>query len=209
MVRAAMVNKRFGAGLRLVPSLALVLAVFLGGCASFPEREPRPQPDPPPSSAERETTEAEPAEPEAREDIETAAYTPPQREPEALQRDFPRSAGEVSGPAVTSLYRKAEQRAEAGDHASATALLERALRIEPRNPFVWTALAEQHQAAGHHAQADNAASRANGFARGNPFLEARNWRVISAARRDRGDAQGAEMAHERAEQARIRQGSGG
>lgn len=199
MVPAALVMKRY-AGL-------LVAALLLSGCAAFPEREPAPRPG---DDAPSDTTEAGDQEADTQDDgIETAAYTPPSSEPESLQKDYPRDAAEVSGPAVTSLYAQARQSASGDDHASAIALLERALRIEPRNAFVWTALAEQHLAADHYGQAENSAARANGFARGNPYLEARNWRVIADARRDSGDQNGAEQAHERAEQARMRQGGGG
>jgi tetratricopeptide (TPR) repeat protein len=202
MVSATLAVKRYVA--------PLLVGLLLSGCAAFPEREqPVPRPGPereePPDEGARDTDDGK----LSREGIETAVYTPPTSEPESLQKDYPRSAGEVSGPAVTSLYRKARQSASRGDHASAIALLERALRIEPRNPFVWTALAEQHLAAEHYSQAENSAARANGFARGNPYLEARNWRVIADARRGSGDRNGAEQAHERAEQARLRQGGGG
>lgn len=199
MVPAALVMKRY-AGL-------LAAALLLAGCASFPEREPTSRPGDDVSSDRIETEDQEAG---AQSDgIETAAYTPPASEPESLQKEYPRGVAEVSGPAVISLHGQAKQSAAGGDHASAIALLERALRIEPRNAFVWTALAEQHLAADHYDQAENTAARANGFARGNPYLEARNWRVIADARRDSGDQSGAEVAHERAEQARMRQGGGG
>lgn len=201
MVSATLAVKRYVA--------PLLVALLLSGCAAFPEREPAPR-----QGAERDERSKEAAgdaddDTVSEQGIETAAYTPPASKPESLQKDYPRSVGEVSGPAVTSLYQQARQSASGGDHASAIALLERALRIEPRNAFVWTALAEQHLAAEHYSQAENSAARANGFARGNPYLEARNWRVIADARRDRGDQNGAKRAHERAEQARLRQGGGG
>lgn len=191
--------------MRAATGAALLLALLLTGCASFQEpvqRAPAPERAP----AEREPEAAEPEDAES-DPVETAAYIPP--EPEPLVREYPRSAEAVSGPAVTSLHRQAMQQARAGEHASAIAVLERALRIEPRNAFVWTALAEQHLASGDRGQAEQVAGRANGFARGNPYLEARNWRVIADARRDGGDAQGAEQAQERAEQARMRQSSSG
>ena len=200
MVPAALVMKRY-AGL-------LAAALLLAGCASFPEREPTSRPD---DDVPSGSTEADDLETGTQEGggIDTAAYTPPASEPESLQKDYPRGVAEVSGPAVISLHGQARQSAAGGDHASAIALLERALRIEPRNAFVWTALAEQHLAADHYDQAENTAARANVFARGNPYLEARNWRVIADSRRGSGDQSGAAVAHERAEQARMRQGGGG
>lgn len=199
MVRAALVMKRYSA--------ALAVAALLSACTAFPERDSVPRDDAPRAPVEDDTSERTSASDDGA--IETAVYTPPEREPEPLQRDYPRHAAAASGPAVTSLHQQAMRNADNGDHASAIALLERALRIEPRNAFVWTGLAEQHQAAGNHAQAENTASRANGFARSNPYLETRNWRVIAAARRDSGNSSGAELARERSEQARMRQDGGG
>ena len=191
----------------------LVLAgvmLIASGCAPFADPQDRPR-DPAgtatagqgPEVDDSAATEA-PAPPD--DGIETAAYTPP--EPEPLEQRYPRSAGEVSGPAVSSLYRQAQSEADAGRHASAIAVLERAQRIEPRNAFVWSRLAEAQLAAGDAGQAENTALRANSFARGNPYLEARNWRVIADARRSAGDQAGARAAVDRVEQARLRQSGG-
>jgi len=46
-------------------------------------------------------------------------------------------------------------------------------------------------------QAEHKAQRSNSFARGNPWIEVENWRLIAAARQERGDLAGARQARER------------
>ncbi|MEQ1437754.1 tetratricopeptide repeat protein [Fontimonas sp. SYSU GA230001] len=114
--------------------------------------------------------------------------------------DFPRSAEEVSGSAVTALMRQARSALDAGQPAQAASALERALRIEPRNYFVWSLLAKTHLTQGNYAQADSVAGKSNALARGNVYVELENWRTIAAARQAQGDAAGAEDASSRAQE---------
>src|SRR3546814_20444286 len=72
-------------------------------------------------------------------------------------------------------YRKAGQ----PDQAAGT--LERALRIEPRNYFVWSALAQAYLAQKNYAQAESMAQKSNALARGNVYVALENWKTISAA----------------------------
>lgn len=104
--------------------------------------------------------------------------------------------------AVQALLDTAHAALEDGRFASATAALERALRIEPRNPVLWQELAQAHLRAGNHAQAENFAARSNTWAGGNRALLASNWQIIGEARAARGDAAGARQALERAERFR-------
>ena len=110
---------------------------------------------------------------------------------------YPRSAEAVSGPAVLKLMDQARTDLAAGDSEKAVADLERALDIEPRNPFVWQLLADTHLARHLPEQAEYVAQRSNSFAHGNPYIELENWRVIAQARQDRGDASGAQEARDR------------
>lgn len=102
--------------------------------------------------------------------------------------------------AVLALVDKAH--AEAADRRlqSAIGTLERALRIEPRNPFLWQELARQHLAQGDYDQAESLAARSNSWAGANRPLRAANWRLIRDARLARGDAAGAQQAEDRAHQ---------
>jgi cytochrome c-type biogenesis protein CcmH/NrfG len=88
--------------------------------------------------------------------------------------------------------------AEAGRLSQAAASLERALRIEPRNPRVWQELARVRLAQGDYMQVEGLAARSNTWAQDDPALRAENWRLIARAREARGDQQGALVARETA-----------
>ncbi|HVL35497.1 MAG TPA: tetratricopeptide repeat protein, partial [Burkholderiales bacterium] len=70
----------------------------------------------------------------------------------------------------------------AGRLAEAGASLERALRIEPRNPRLWHELARVRLAQGQFAQAEHLAARSNSFAAGDGTLRAQNDKLIAEAR---------------------------
>lgn len=116
----------------------------------------------------------------------------------------PQTAEAASGPAVVSLLKQARSEREAQRPDQAQAVLERALSIEPRNPFVWQALASLHVEQQRPELAESTAQKSNSLARGNPFVEWENWRLIAEARRQRGDTAGAETAQDRADDLRDR-----
>lgn len=103
----------------------------------------------------------------------------------------PRTAEEISGSAVTSLIKQARQLQDAGKNDQAAAVLERALRIEPRNYFTWAMLANVNLAQGNYDQAESLAERSNSLSRGNVYVGLQNWKTIAAARQAQADAVGA------------------
>ncbi len=103
-----------------------------------------------------------------------------------------------TNPAVIALLDKARSDANAGQLPSATATLERALRIEPRNPALWQELALLKLQQGDYRQAENFAARSNSWSGNNKPLAAKNWRIISEALALRGDDKGAQAALARA-----------
>jgi Tfp pilus assembly protein PilF len=70
----------------------------------------------------------------------------------------------------------------AGRLANAAAALERALRIEPRNPRLWQELARVRLQQGEYAQVESLAARSNTWAGTDEHLRAENLRLIDAAR---------------------------
>ncbi|HEY9547101.1 MAG TPA: tetratricopeptide repeat protein [Solimonas sp.] len=108
--------------------------------------------------------------------------------------DYPKTAGQISGAAVTSLMKRASDYRKAGQPDQAAGTLERALRIEPRNYFVWSALAQAYLAQKNYAQAESMAQKSNALARGNVYVALENWKTISAAASAQGDAAGAAAA---------------
>ena len=110
----------------------------------------------------------------------------------------PEPAARTESVAIASLMDGARADADAGRLSQAAASLERALRIEPRNPRVWQELARVRLAQGDYMQVEGLAARSNTWAQGDPALRAENWRLIARAREARGDEQGAMVARETA-----------
>ena len=96
--------------------------------------------------------------------------------------------------AVIALLDLARTDNEAGRREAAGASLERALRIEPRNPWLWHELAQLRLAQGQYEQSISLARKSNSFAGQDRRLQALNWRVIGDARVAQGDTPGAEQA---------------
>lgn len=100
--------------------------------------------------------------------------------------------------AVVALVRNARDEASAGRLNAAAAQIERALRIEPRNPSLWHELARLRLHEGQFDQAAQFATKSNSLATDNAPLRASNWRLIGQARTQSGDQAGAELAFARA-----------
>jgi len=174
----------------------LAVALILGGCATvqppvpvsdslpapMPDTAPAPMPDgvpaPLPDSGAAPLPDSVPG-PVA-----------------ALPAPVPASA------AIASLVTGARADVAAGRLTNAAATLERALRIEPRNPHLWQELARVRLRQGDYAQAESVAARSNSWAGSDGRLRAENWRLIAQAREARGDAAGARAALDAAERQR-------
>ena len=81
-----------------------------------------------------------------------------------------------------------------GRLANAAASLERALRIEPRNPRLWQELSRVRLLQRDYVQAESCAARSNSWAGSDDALRADNWRLIAQARQARGDSDGVKAA---------------
>ena len=80
------------------------------------------------------------------------------------------------------------------------ATLERALRIEPRNPGLWHELAKTRLQQGLATQAISLAAKSNGWSGDNKTLRVANWKLIGEARTQLGDYPGAQTAFDTAAQ---------
>jgi len=96
--------------------------------------------------------------------------------------------------AVIALLDRAQFDNMSGQREAAGASLERALRIEPRNPWLWLELAQLRLDQGQYAQAITLARKSNSFAGRQPRVQAGNWQVIGQARAAQGNSVGAEHA---------------
>jgi predicted Zn-dependent protease len=122
--------------------------------------------------------------------------------PAPVSEPVPAPAPYIENAAVASLVAGARADTAAGRLVHAAASLERALRIEPRNPRLWQELARVRLKQGDYAQAESVAARSNSWAGGDGRLRAENWRLIAQAREARGDAAGARAALEAADRQR-------
>src|SRR5882672_8906443 len=106
----------------------------------------------------------------------------------------------AESPAIASLMDSARADNVAGKLANAAASLERALRIEPRNPRLWQELSRVRLSQRDYVQAESCAARSNSWAGSDDgALRADNWRLIAQAREARGDSDGARAALDAAE----------
>lgn len=102
--------------------------------------------------------------------------------------------------AVVALVDHARVDAAAGREAKAGAGLERALRIEPRNPALWQELAKLRLAQGLYGEAEGLARKSNSFAGIDRRIQAENWRLIGEARTRLGREASAREAFRRAQE---------
>ena len=106
--------------------------------------------------------------------------------------------GREGNAAVVALLESAREAEKVRQYARAAAVLERALKVEPRNPWLWHRLAAIRYRQGRHPEAEALSRRSMSLSPGDRKLESRNWRVIAAARHGQGDEEGAREALRRA-----------
>lgn len=180
---------------------ALSLLALVGCVSSTGQRTGYPngstQPQQPPVGtvypAPQQPQQPLPSAPQQPVPIDQTAMIPPQK----TSPNYPKSAADISGGAVVSLMKQASQSRAAGKYDQASGALERAVRIEPRNYFVWSALARNYLDKKLYDNAESIALKSNSLARGNVYVELENWKIITEARQAQGDAIGAVQAQSR------------
>lgn len=116
---------------------------------------------------------------------------------------------EVDNRAVAMLWGQAEEARRENRTGDAIEALERALRVAPEDPVLWSRLAEMRLRQEEFAVAENLAAKSNALAGDRRLLRYRNWLLIAEARKRRGDEEGAREAREKAEGLRSGQADGG
>lgn len=104
--------------------------------------------------------------------------------PEPAPQNSPPAA---TPPAVLALLGDAESNLQSGDFEDAASSLERAIRIQPRNPRLWHALAEVRLKQQQPILAEDLAKKSTLHAKGDAALIRANWAIIAEARRQKGD----------------------
>jgi predicted Zn-dependent protease len=171
----------------VLTTLLLFVQCVIQGCSSTAPRE-----YPPPVVEKGQQAAVQPSASRRDAPLQTQPYLPPpvSAQDAAIVRSQP--------PAVVALLDQAEQQANAGELESAAASLERAIRIDPRNPVLWYHLATVRLSQGESSQAEQLAVKSNSLAAGNRSQQARNWQLIAQARREQNDPGGAAAAEQRA-----------
>jgi tetratricopeptide (TPR) repeat protein len=161
-----------------VHAAGLALVLLLSGCAltrappSFPPSAPG-HPAKPASTAPAPGTPANPSE-------ATPVPSPAEKPYTPAPRQF------RLGNASQALVAQAHQQAGGGDYAGAAATLERALRIEPDNPLLWTELGRIRMGENNPAQAEAMGRKALALATGDPAAQSSAWHLIADSLRARG-----------------------
>ena len=131
-----------------------------------------------------------------------ACASTPRPEPGPPPSPFSTLPPHPETPAVASLIDNARLDSQAGRYSNAAASLERALRMEPRNPRLWQELSRVRLSQRDFAQAESCAQRSNSWAGSDTALRFQNWQLIAQARDARGDSAGAKAAVDEAERLR-------
>lgn len=189
--------------LRGAPRIApLLLVLLVAGCAGRGRSAPAPVDERPvggaaaPAPAEAPAT-ATPA--PAGPVIQPLEEQPLEAQPLPGQGEGGGAADEPPvNPAIVALLNSAGQELRAGRYEQAAAALERALRIEPANAWLWHRLARIRLEQGELEQAASLAARSNSLAGGDPRLGADNWRLIATVRERQGRGDEARAARARA-----------
>jgi len=130
--------------------------------------------------------------PSDEQEVETRVREPARQDSAGVQV-FP-----LQNPAVKELMADAGAAESAGNYQQASILLERALRIQPRDPEILQGLAEVQMHLRDYQQALNFAVRSYDIGPRVGEICSRNWRTISVAREHLGDHAGSMDAEQRA-----------
>lgn len=122
----------------------------------------------------------------------------PKFEPAAPAEFKPSDNGAALSPAVTALVTAANQSSKSGDVESATAAIERAIRIEPRNGELLYKLAVLRLKQSKPVLAEDLAKKAALLAGKDSVLKKNSWLLIAHAKEMQNDTAGAAEARAKA-----------
>lgn len=105
----------------------------------------------------------------------------------AYQAPMPVEIKPVYSSPVEGLLKNSHELQDKGDLAGAVASIERALRIESKNAYLWNRLAHLRLEQGQSARAVELAAKSRSLAGADDKLKADNWRLAARAWRKEGD----------------------
>jgi hypothetical protein len=153
------------------------------GTVSAPGGGPAPASGPRPAGGgiENRSTDTPPG-------VTVSAYQPPAK----------MEAAPAHTPAVSQLLAEADRKEREGKLDEAADLVERALKLQPRDSHLWYKLGWLRLAQHQYEAAEEFADKSLSLAGGDLELKRSNWRLIAQARQGRGDLAGAQEAEEKA-----------
>jgi hypothetical protein len=170
-------------GWRQLSPAALIAGVLLAGCV------PPDLGTPEPPATTRTPVPARPAPPQPPPPAAVISPVPevmavPPAEAAPLPEPGPqvRTPPKVS-PASQALLTQSRDHQAAGRYAQAAASIERALRIEPRQPVLWLELGNIRLKEADYAQAESMGRKALSLASGDAWVRAEAEQLIASARR--------------------------
>ena len=167
---------------RKLTGLAVLLVAALAACAGPPPVRQEPATPAPPN------TQGSPAE------VQKQVREPARRDSAGVQ------VHPLQNPAVKALLADAAKAESRSDFDAAASSLDRAMRIQPKDPEVLQAMAEIQLHKQDYQQALSFATRSYDDGARVGEICSRNWRTISVARGHLGDDSGAAQAELRASQ---------
>lgn len=175
----------------------LMVGIFLAGCAG---RSAFPPPQTPRKPPEQQSPMGKVTPLPGAQQPQVVRPTRPNRPQRPLPPSKPK---QISSSAVMALLGRADTEVRSGQLSRAAAILQRALNIEPRNPFIYQRLAAVRLAQQQYGQAETLAYKSNSLAVNNPFIQADNWVLIAESRRMRGDQAGRSQAMAKVKRLRL------
>ncbi len=189
--------------------MPMVVVLFLHGCSTkhavqypsgpepAPLPSPRPRPVPAPTPAPVPTPVPAPV-PDAVPDPvpDSGLEAAPESSPATGRESVPVA---VEGKAAGALLASARQNVRAGEFSQAEIMLERALRVEPRNARLWHEMAQVKYSQKDYGQAVQFCIKSNSLAGKDYSLMQQNWLLMEKAYTELGEP-------EKAQQVRIKAG---
>jgi uncharacterized protein HemY len=176
------------------PFVVCLLLAVVAGCAAPPFQTEPPTPSAPSPSGRGPTVPTVPPPGSAEEPVIEAPRPTP------LPKERPKVAPATLSPASQALVTQAQVQRKRGDLPGATVSLERALRIEPRNPLIWIEMGQLRMDQRNYTQAEAMARKALSMSIGDDRTQSQAWRLIAESLRARGRNVEAQEADERAKE---------
>jgi len=177
-------------------SLLLCLIWLLAGCSGFASKQ-----DPAPVYGKSAAIDSSASKKKATGDTRADQTTQIKVVQDSVilkQQDLSVKPQKKSSNVVVALLSDADASYKQGNLDDSVATIERALRIEPRNPLLMYKLASLRLQQGQPDLAENLAKKSELLAEGNADLKKQSWLLIAEAREQMGDETGAKAARKRA-----------